>query len=180
MADRPAFFYFFPDRCIHPIPDKHFRVPKPTDLHLFIFLHPVASIQALLSIPQCLSHHISIYFLLFNYPPGTANFTIDHRPWHTHRWAEEQFFHLPSAWLSLSRLMVHDTLFLLSPTGYHLLTHVIRHIVACLQTHGRWNINRLLRTLLSPCDMGHCQPPGFHVLWYIGTILAAVMEIQKK
>src|SRR6266567_2578088 len=84
------FYFFFPDRCMHPIPDKHFRVPKPTDLHLFIFLQPVASIQALLSIPQCLSHHISIYFLLFNYPPGTANFTIDHRPWHTHRWAEEQ------------------------------------------------------------------------------------------
>src|SRR6266581_2350359 len=116
MADGPAFFYFFLDRCMHPIPDKHFRVPKPTDLHLFIFLHPVASIQALLSIPPCLSHHIGIYFLLFNYPPGTANFIIDRRPWHAHQWAEEQFFHLPSAWQSLSGLMIHYSYFCLWDT----------------------------------------------------------------
>src|SRR6266567_3400149 len=168
MANGPAFIYLFLDRCMHPILDKHFLVPKPTDLYLFIFLQPVACIQALISIPQCLSHYISIYFLLFNYPPGTANFIIDHWPWHAHRRAEEQFFHLPSAWLSLSGLMVHDTLFLLLPTGYHLLTHIIRHIVACPRTHGHWNINRLLWTLLSPCDMDHCQPLGLHVLRHIG------------
>jgi hypothetical protein len=68
--------------------------------------------------------------------------------------------------------MVHDTLFLLSPTGYHPLTHVIRHIVTCPQTQGCCNINWLLQTLLSPCNMGHCQSLDFHVLWYIGTILA--------
>src|SRR6266568_9660816 len=164
MADGLAFIYFFLDRCMHPIPDKHFPVPKLTDLYLFIFLQPVACIQALISIPQCLSHYISIYFLLFNYPPGTANFIIDCQPWHAHQQAEEHFFHLPSAWQSLSRLMVHDTLFLLLPTGYHLLTHVIRHIVICPRTHGHWNTNRLPRTPLSPCDMDHCQPPGFHVL----------------
>src|SRR6266567_2862331 len=170
MANGPAFIYLFLDRCMHPILDKHFRVPKPTDLYLFIFLQPVACIQALITIPQCLSHYISIYFLLFNYPLGTANFIIDCRPWHAHRRAEEQFFHLPSAWQSLSGLMVHDTLFPLSPMGYHPLTHVIRHIVICLRTHGHWNTNWLPRTPLSPCDMDHCQPPGFHVLWYIRTI----------
>src|SRR6266567_2367304 len=169
MADGPAFIYLFPPSCIHPCSGEHSRMPWPTDLYLFIFLQPVACIQARISIPQCLSHYIGIYFLLFNYPPGTANFIIDHWPWHAHRWAEEQFFHLPSAWQSLTGLMVHDTLFLLLPMGYHLLTHVIRHIVTCLWTHGHWNINWLLWTPLSPCDMGHCQPLGFHVLCHIGT-----------
>src|SRR6266699_1355588 len=135
MADGPAFISFFPARYIHPCPSEHSQMPWPTDLHLFIyfwtgafihvqgkhsrmpwltdrhlfvFLQPVACIQALISIPHCLSHYISIYFLLFNYPPGTANFIIDCQPWHAHQWAEEQFFHLPLAWQSLSGLMVHD------------------------------------------------------------------------
>src|SRR6266567_2505453 len=90
MADGPAFIYLFLDRCIHPCPGEHSQMPWPMDLYLFIFLQLVACIQALISIPQCLSHSIGIYFLLFNYLPGTANFIIDRQPWHIHQWAEGQ------------------------------------------------------------------------------------------
>src|SRR6266699_819871 len=53
MADGLAFIYLFPDRCIHPCPGEHSRMPWPMDLHLYIYFHPAASTHVPVSIPEC-------------------------------------------------------------------------------------------------------------------------------
>ena len=44
------------------------------------------------------------------------------------------------------------------------------------RTHSDWHIVGHPRSLLSPCGMGHCQPPCFHGLWNIRAILAAILR----
>src|SRR6266567_1313765 len=61
MADRPAIFYFFPDRCIHPCPSEHSRIPLLTDLLCFISFQPGASIRVLVSIPECYRRRTYIF-----------------------------------------------------------------------------------------------------------------------
>src|SRR6266567_3091502 len=53
IADGPAFFYFFPARCIHPCPSEHSRIPLPMDLLFFISFQAGASIRVPVSIPEC-------------------------------------------------------------------------------------------------------------------------------
>src|SRR6266699_2559406 len=65
MADGPAFFYFFPDRCIHPCPSEHSRIPLPTDLLFFISFQAGASIRVSVSIPECYRRQTCI-FLFFS------------------------------------------------------------------------------------------------------------------
>src|SRR6266567_1798215 len=72
MADGPAFFYFFPDRCIHPCPSEHSRIPLPKDLHFFISFQPDASICVLVSIPKCHGRRTSI-FLFFSRQMHASN-----------------------------------------------------------------------------------------------------------
>src|SRR6266567_2574622 len=64
MADGPAFFYFFPARCIHPCPSEHFRMPWPTDLHFFISFQAGASIRVPVSIPECYRRQTCIFLFL--------------------------------------------------------------------------------------------------------------------
>src|SRR6266567_3880472 len=64
MADGPAFFYFFPDWCIHPCPSEHSRIPLPTDLLFFTFfpdrcIHPCPSEHSRIPLPTDLLFFIS-------------------------------------------------------------------------------------------------------------------------
>src|SRR6266567_3411999 len=63
MADGLAIIYLFPDRCIHPCPGEHSRMPWLMDLHLYIYFHPAASTHILVSIPECHGRPTCIYFL---------------------------------------------------------------------------------------------------------------------
>jgi len=64
--------------------------------------------------------------------------------------------------------MIHYSF--LSPEGYCPLTHTIRNNVTPSTDLWPMARNHYLQTPGSPYVMGHCQPPGFHVLWHIGTI----------
>src|SRR6266567_3080451 len=64
MADGPAFFYFFPDRCIHPCPGEHSRMPWPMHLHLYIYFHPAVSTHVPVSIPECHGQPTCIYLFI--------------------------------------------------------------------------------------------------------------------
>src|SRR6266567_1737343 len=64
MADGPAFFYFFLDRCILPCPGENSRMPWPTDLHLFIYFQTGTFIHVPVSIPECHSRRTCIYIFI--------------------------------------------------------------------------------------------------------------------
>src|SRR6266700_342504 len=64
MADGPAFFYFFPDRCILPCAGEHSRMPWPTDLQLFIYFRTGAFICVQVSIPDCHGQWTSNYLFI--------------------------------------------------------------------------------------------------------------------
>src|SRR6266567_3678425 len=65
MADGPAFIYLFPDRCIHPCPGEHSRMPWLMDLHLYIYFHPAASTHIPVSIPKC-HGRLTCYYLFIS------------------------------------------------------------------------------------------------------------------
>src|SRR6266567_4655491 len=64
MADGPAFFYFFPDRCILPCPGEHSQMPWLMDLHLYIYFHPAAPTHVPVSIPKCHGQLTCIYLFI--------------------------------------------------------------------------------------------------------------------
>src|SRR6266567_4095914 len=58
------FFYFFPARCIHLCPSEHSRMPSPMDLHFFISFRTGASIHVPVSIPECYRQRTCIFLFL--------------------------------------------------------------------------------------------------------------------
>src|SRR6266567_3111805 len=66
MANGPAFIYLFLDRCIHPCPGEHSRMPWPMDLHLYIYFHPAASIHVPVSIPKCHGRPTCIFYFFLD------------------------------------------------------------------------------------------------------------------
>src|SRR6266702_2743341 len=59
------FLFFFPDRCIHPCPSEHSRIPLPTDLFFFISFQAGASICVPVSIPECHCRRTCIFLFFF-------------------------------------------------------------------------------------------------------------------
>src|SRR6266567_3825737 len=72
MADRPVFFYFFPDCCIHPCPGEHSRMPWPTHLYFFISFWTGAFIHVQVSIPECHGQWTCIFYF-FSEQVHTSN-----------------------------------------------------------------------------------------------------------
>src|SRR6266567_1082483 len=66
MADRSAFIYLFPDRCIHLYPGEHSRMLWLMDGHFFISFWTGASICVQVSIPKCHGRWSCIFYLFLD------------------------------------------------------------------------------------------------------------------